>query len=468
MERRYPVSSRLAELRANHLDLSSEDWRFREYVLDHPECLHRSTYAPLDGAGKLILATLQSWPAFISRSRVREIATACRDVARLLRRIPTLAFDDDPRALARFYGFLDPVLLERLLEEPNGMDPSLTRGDFIYDDGGFRMLELNFSPSLGGWESSVARRLHLEVPSTRRFLDREGLDYVTTDTMEELYEHVVSEIFRRLDPEGPVRLAYSVPEGVVLARSDEARAWVDAAWSRVLGRRGLEGSAVVCTVDELTATEDRLLHDGEPVHALIYAGPHAAARSLYRVFQRGGFCLFNGPLEALLSDKRNLALLSELAARGALDPEDRATVERHVPWTRILDDGETTGPGGDAVELPEHVLAHRGDLILKEASSFGSRGVVLGWSVDADAWRSAVERARAEGDWVVQRRVRSRAYLFQTGEEGHAPHDVIWGPFLFGERYGGLMLRMQPQSFDGAVSVTRTGASAGFVAEVDG
>ncbi len=459
--------SRSADLRSNHLDLSPEDWRFREYVLDRPECQRRTTYAPLDRAGKLILATLQPWPVFLSRRRLDELATACRDVARLLRRIHLLAFDGDLGAVARFYGFLDVDLLGRLLEEPNGVEPSLTRGDFIYDAGGFRMLELNFSPSLGGWESSVARKLHLEVPSTRRFFEQAGLDYETTDTMEELYEHIVSEVLTRLDPSGPVRLAYSVPDGAVLAQSQEARDWVDDAWSRVVARRGLDGSATVCTLDELQVEGDRLLYDDRPVHALIYAGAHAAAHAHYRLFKRGAFCLFNGPLEGLLADKRNLGLLSDLASRGALDAEDRATVERHLPWTRILDDVETLGPDGDPVPLMEHARSQRENLVLKQSSSFGSRAVVLGRAVDEAAWRAALERALAEGDWVVQQRVESRKYLFQTGDEGHAPHDVIWGPFLFGERYGGLMLRMQPQTFEGAVSVTRTGASAGFVAEVD-
>lgn len=458
---------RSAELHSNHVDLSSVDWRFREYVLGHDDCLRRSSYAPLDRAGKLILATLQPWPAFISKNKLHELADACRGVARLLRRIPTLAFDDDPEAIARFYGFLDADLVRRFLEEPSGMDESLTRGDFIYDDEGFRMLELNFSPSLGGWESSVARRLHLEVPSTRRFFEREGLEFETTDTMEELYEHVASEVLERLDPTEPVRLAYSVPDWAVLAQSEEAQAWVDDAWSRVLDRRGLDGSATVCTLDDLTVDGERLLHDGEPVHALIYAGNHAAAREHYRLFKRGGFCLFNGPLEGMLSDKRNLALLSDLADRGRLDPDDRDTVDRHVPWTRILDDEETPGPDGETVSPLDYALDHRTDVVIKEASSFGSRGVVLGEAEDDDAWRAAVERAHAEGDWVVQKRVVSRKYLFQTGEDGCALHEVIWGPFLFGERYGGLLLRMHPQDFEGAVSVTRTGASAGFVAEVE-
>lgn len=459
---------RTLELRSNHLMLSETDWRFREYALDRDECLRRASYAALDRGGKLILAPcIQAWPAFASRAMIQRLDLACRTVTGLLRRIPTLGFDDDPAAIARFYGFLEPDLVPLLLQEPNGIASTLTRGDFILDETGFKVLEINFSPALGGWESTVARRLHLEVPSTREFFEREGLAYETTDTMAELYEHVAGEVLAGSKPQGPLNLVYTVPKKAVLAHSDEARAWVQEAWERVLARRGREGLATIVDLAELTVRGRHLYHGERRIHAVIYGGGnHFAGRHLWPAYKAGGFSLFNGPLEDLLTDKRNLALLSERAAEGRLSAEDAEAVADYVPWSRIPGDGETILPDGSRGALLPYLLAHRDELILKEPSSFAAKGVVAGWAASDVEWRRAVEQASVEGDWVVQRRVRSLPFLFQVGEDGCAPHEVIWGPFLFGERYAGILLRMQPETVGDVVSVGRTGASAGFVAEV--
>jgi hypothetical protein len=42
---------------------------------------------------------------------------------------------------------------------------------------------------------------------------------------------------------------------------------------------------------------------------------------------------------------------------------------------------------------------------------------------------------------------------------------VVWGPFDFGDRYGGVILRMQPKAAGGAVNLSLH-ATAGIVLEV--
>jgi hypothetical protein len=56
-------------------------------------------------------------------------------------------------------------------------------------------------------------------------------------------------------------------------------------------------------------------------------------------------------------------------------------------------------------------------------------------------------------------------YLYQCGEHGCDVHDVIWGPFYFGETYGGTILRMQPRKWDGPVNLSRQ-ATEGIIFDV--
>lgn len=51
-------------------------------------------------------------------------------------------------------------------------------------------------------------------------------------------------------------------------------------------------------------------------------------------------------------------------------------------------------------------------------------------------------------------------------EVGAGPHDVVWGTFCFGDRYGGGFLRMMPRGEgDGIINAAR-GATEGFLFEI--
>jgi hypothetical protein len=65
----------------------------------------------------------------------------------------------------------------------------------------------------------------------------------------------------------------------------------------------------------------------------------------------------------------------------------------------------------------------------------------------------------------VQEIAESLPYLYQSGDYGCSIHDMVWGPFVFGERYGGVVLRMQPAAAGGPVNLNLS-ASEGIVLEV--
>jgi hypothetical protein len=103
--------------------------------------------------------------------------------------------------------------------------------------------------------------------------------------------------------------------------------------------------------------------------------------------------------------------------------------------------------------------------VLKKAGGHGGSGVVLGRFAAPERWREALATALREGDWVVQETLESLPYLYQSGDYGCSIHDVIWGPFVFGNRYGGVVLRMQPAAAGGPVNLTLH-ATEGIVLEV--
>lgn len=459
------------EIRATHLDLSEHDWRFRRYALRHPECLRRETYREMDRQGELLANKLQSWPTFVRRSKLQELADLSLRLNRLIRSIPERVHGNDPTALSTTYGFLDPPRLEILLSEPNGIAAALSRADFIDDGESMQCLEFNFSPSLGGWESSIMAGLHQRVPSTVRFMEQEGiaLDYV--NTMERLFHHVLSETGSHLgELPDPIRIAVIVIYRDVGAGSAEARAYQEAQvylgseLAPVCRQLGVGGEVVVCHYTDLAVERGRLLHAGQPVHAVVQIAREATSPLVYRCYKSRRVCLFNDPLQAVLTSKLNLALLSELTDSGIFQPAEVETLRRHVPWTRRLVPGEVRYQG-EALALPSLLTARRERFVLKDAMGFGGKGVWLGSTTPPERWSSLVQTALQSGGWIVQERVESRPYLYQNGEEGCSPHDVVWGPFVFGDSYAGVTLKMQSKAEEGILNLSRT-ATEGVIFEV--
>jgi hypothetical protein len=452
-------------IRSTHLALSEQDWKFRQYAQGHEDCLRRATYGVLDRPNPLLKYRLQSWPTFVGRARTDEIARLARAINRLVRSIPAVVFGNDPVKVSRAYAALSPPLLEMLLAPPDGIDVSLSRGDFIDTAEGMKCLEFNFSPSLGGWETAILAKIHLGIAATSRFVAEAGLAVSFTDTMAILFRHILCEVRDHLglvEPE--VNLALVVSPGDAVLRLPELTEYLRSAYAPVRAERGVGGRVAVCCFKDFTTRAGDLLLRGAPIRCVIDLTEEPIRPEVYRCFKRGRLCLLNTPVGVVLTSKLNLAILSELAEEGAFDAADRALIARHLPWTRRVV-ADFVRFEGERAFLPDLLLGRQRDLVLKEARAWGGSGVALGKATPREEWEKLVAAALGRGGWVVQELVHSRPYLYQNGEVGCSPHDVIWGPFVFGDTYAGVILRMQPQAEERAVNLSLN-ATEGIVFEV--
>jgi uncharacterized circularly permuted ATP-grasp superfamily protein len=185
----------------------------------------------------------------------------------------------------------------------------------------------------------------------------------------------------------------------------------------------------------------------------------------FRCFKSGGVRLYNGLSSAVLSDKRNLALLSEAETSPVWSAEERELIRKYVPWTRAVCPRYTSWRG-QRVFLPDFLTTNRRFLVLKPArGTAGGTDVRVGRFTSEAEWTAAVRRALAERWWIAQEEAESLPFLYQYGEEGAAPHDVIWNLFVFGRHYGGCGVRVLPKGGDGVVNAGR-GATTGLVFEI--
>jgi hypothetical protein len=321
--------------RATHAALSALDLKFREIARHSPEFLDRGQFAVLDEKPDILSFRLQSWPTFVGREKLAELQRVSRGISRLLRKLPERIFRNDPRKLAEFYA-IAPTIAEVLFLPPTGAETMFSRGDFIDTADGFKCIELNFSAKLGGWDTTLITNLHLAAPPTARFLASEGIEVAFTDTMVEMFRHVVEDVRRkRIVRGGRCTVAFVVaPDEVALI--SRGIDYLDRELRRTLGLMGLDlaGQAVHCTYRDLVPVRDGVHLGEQRVDALIEISGPATPPRVYMLFKLGLVGLYNGPVSTILSNKRNLALLSQHAASDAFSPEEQAFLAAHVPWTR--------------------------------------------------------------------------------------------------------------------------------------
>jgi hypothetical protein len=456
------------ELRATHLALSAEDLKFRELARQDQDFLRRSTFHILDSDLRLQYRQ-QPWPTFIGRAKLGQLESLTLALASLIRSVPQRIFHNDAAKICSFYGLPSHAAADIILSEPNCIEDSMGRADLIDTADGFKCIEFNFTPNVGGWETGLLAEMQRKVPEVSLFLEREKIRFKYTSTLRVLFQHVLRQADRwRLCERGELNVACAfVPasldepglrQAMELFQHELEQACQDAGAS-------LRGQVIACHYGQLVPVQGKLFYGRKEVHAVLELCLDLAPTPVYRSFKAGKVLLFNGPITAVLSNKLNIALLSESQESSAFSPEERDVIRKHVPWTRQVT-AERVRFRGEEAFLPDLLISERDRLVLKEGRNFGGKGVHLGRFTSAARWEEVSRRALETGGWVVQELLESLPYLYQCGEVGCAPHNVIWGPFVFGSLYGGVILRMQPQAAaSGAVNASLA-ATEGIVLEV--
>lgn len=457
-----PPTPLAADLRAAHRAISPEDLAFREVAKDDPRLLDRRTFDAL--RAPLFEYKLQSWPTFLGAATRDALHAASLGVCGALKKIPERVFGDDWAALARFYGLASPADAEIWFAEPNALAGGIARGDFLLTADGFKCMEVNWSARIGGWETAPLVAAHMGIAPTAEFVHGRGIAVRCTDTIRTLYLHVIGEARAAgLAADGQLNLAIVREPGHRMG-SAVFQAFMREEYRKVRAELGgLDGDVRECYPEELQSAGGAIHLGGRRIDAVLEFND-ATPRDVYRAFKARRLALWNGPVMRILSDKRNMALLSEGLEKGSFSPAEREAIRRHVPWTRIVAPGRADFYG-EEMAMRDLLLSHREELVLKAAVSFGGKEVAIGDFTPGQVWREMVDAALARGGWIVQERLESLPYLYQSGEHGCSPHDMVWGPFLFGETYGGVFLRMQPKADRTVVNLTQT-ATEGCAFEV--
>ena len=141
-------------------------------------------------------------------------------------------------------------------------------------------------------------------------------------------------------------------------------------------------------------------------------------------------------LFAVLTDNRYAPLFSQAEV---------AAIRAHVPWTRIVRD-EQSDYQNEQIDLLEFVRRNSERLVLKPNDDYGGHGITIGWNVDQSEWEAAIDKAQANGDYLVQERVPTARETFPAltagGRIEFAEQLVDLDPLLFNGKVGSAFTRL--------------------------
>jgi hypothetical protein len=395
-------------------------------------------------------------PVFLGQDECQQLQNDLANLHSALVSLPSRLFGGDLAAFSRAVGASE-LQVSAIMRSRAATVTRQTRADLYVDESGFRLLEMNMGSALGGMDNGDMAEALLEHPVLAEFAQAHGLEYI--DTMQDQIDNVFIETgfapgSRPMVVTCDWPASYKTLEPYMRLYTDRLRERgyhetpCHIGQLEVRGGRVWLGDQPVDIIDRLFMLDNLL----ESAEAPALMGPilDASARGEVKIYT---------PLDsAVFSSKGALAMLSDEANRPLFDPEELASLDRILPWTRMVRPGPVTLEDGRRVDLLDYALAHRHDLALKPTLMHSGQGVLLGWRADTSpqAWEEQI-RAALDGPYVIQRRIRPAPEPFPAQGGDPVPWLVCWGAFTTSKGYGGVWTRAS--TVESNVEVINLGAT---------
>jgi hypothetical protein len=136
--------------------------------------------------------------------------------------------------------------------------------------------------------------------------------------------------------------------------------------------------------------------------------------------------------------KTSLAFVHDPHFAGLFTAEERAVINRLVPWTGKLERGSQVTFEGCSIDLADLLRARQPDLVVKQQYDIRGDGVTVGRSTEAAVWQKNIDANWNTGA-VVQRYVPPARYPIILADGGKAvPMNISLDSFVFNGKLAGL------------------------------
>lgn len=411
------------------------------------------------------------WPVVISTDVAGTLGKLTVILPQLLSHIPSLYFDNDLQKIADFYFEGNEMIAEFAVMCHEKNIAVGCRLDLTLTSDGFKVLEINMGSSIGGWQvhsfESIIRKLHspLADPASADDFDSRNTQLIYIQFLvDKILEYVTT-----VEDEINVFVETGETDETLLKNVSD---FFNTLLQQELKKRGLTGQVYVgSTLSLKTGNEGEILLDGKTMHAALIFNTGGDERRisslLLRPFMMDTIYFPDHIGLVIQKNKANLAILRELAEKGKFGDEENRLVLKHIPWTSIIKDWEIIYRGS-SYKLLQLLRDKKDQFVIKHATGMQGKDVFIGKFITADEWENVIMLALETNAFIVQEFSDSLDILAPNAANEWAPHKLIWGAFGFGDRYGGVWVRLSSMKTSKGVINSATGAVEAIVYEARG
>lgn len=381
-------------------------------------------------------------PHFVTEDDWAMVTKTCRTIFDSLQKVKDAAISDDN--VLNELG-VTPVERELIKIDPGyaHVSPTSRLDSFLTDDS-YSYVELNGESPAGIAFSDSASEIFSKLPVMAKFA--ETYNFRTLEGSSKLLEVLIScytEYCGGTMKRNPV-IAIVDLKGLPTIKEFEL-------FHDYFESNGYE--SIICSPDELKFDGDRLSCNGVEIDIVYkrllvneYLPIMEQQPDLLDAYRAGAICMVNSFRGKLVHKKAVFAVLTNERYRYLFNDAELEAIAKHIPWTRVFRD-EPTENKGETIDLVDWTRSNSHKLVLKPNDDYGGNGIFIGWNSSPVEWDEAIKAALADGDYLVQERVRTAKELFPmfTDEEGNwelVEQLVDLDPLLFLGEVGSAFTRL--------------------------
>lgn len=394
----------------------------------------------LDFGGRRLTPYLR--PHFVTESDWVRAKKVCETVWSALQKVKDAAVSDD--------SVLDELGVTPIERELVAIDPKYSqvsptsRLDSFLTEDSYSFVELNGESPAGIAYADSATEIFQTLPVMQKFTERydvRGFDGrpQMLDVLLKCYEE-----FLGRKPENKPVIAIVDLKGLPTQKEFEL-------FQDYFEASGYD--AIICSPQELEFDGERLYFGGvaiDIVYKRLLVNEYLPIMNEYPTLlnacRAGAVCMVNNFRSKLIHKKAVFAVLTSEKYAQLFSDAEHAAINAHVPWTRVFRE-EKTFNKGEQIDLVEWTRSNSSKLVLKPNDDYGGHGIYIGWNSTASEWDDAIKTALADGDYLVQERVKTSKEVFPMlfGYEGKidmVEQLVDLDPLLFNGVVGAAFTRL--------------------------
>jgi hypothetical protein len=407
-----------------------------------------------------------SWPVLIDpiiNDRLKKLSTR---IPQLLARVPELYFKNDINKIADFYYEGNRVLAEFGMICYNKKQPTSSRLDLTLTNDGFKILEANMGPSLGGFQvqsfETLIRKLHPQLNGSAA-----TTGYTCENVQKAYFKYLSGEVMKHVSNlKGEINIFVGM-DAISEQLINDTLDFFGDLWSDALKERGIKGEAITGDISKLKVVGNNVYFGNKRIHGITLLNTDIQlVPAVYRAYIINNLYITYPLNIRMIEDKRNLGILRQLAEENTFDAEDNQLIIESIPYTQIVEDKTVTYKGASH-SLISLLKSRKDEFVVKDAGGAQGIDVFVGKFMSQEDWEKAIEYALTHKNFITQEFYDSINFTAPNRFNEWGLHKLIWGSFGFGDSYGGVWVRMSELKTDVGVINSAKGAVEAIVFTVD-